>query len=83
VNLGLDNEKANMAKRASIKHHRNALKMKKKQEPRDKTVGTMAAEKARARANGFTDAKREDLLKRGLSIIYGGNGRAKAHAGRG
>jgi hypothetical protein len=57
--------------------------MKKRQEPQDKTVGTIAAAKARSKANGFTDMKREALLKKGLSIIYGGSGHAKAHAGRG
>jgi hypothetical protein len=57
--------------------------MKNAKEPKDKSVGTIGAEKARARANGYTNAKREDLLRKGLSIIYGGDGRAKAHAGRG
>ena len=64
--------------------HRDTLNMKKiQEEPRDKTVGTIGAEKARAKANAYTDIKRENLLKRGLSIIYGGGGHAKAHAGRG
>ncbi|MGA2177559.1 MAG: hypothetical protein ABSH38_21500 [Verrucomicrobiota bacterium] len=57
--------------------------MKKEQEPQDKTVGTIGAEKARSKANAFTDRKRESLLKKGLSMIYGGGGHAKAHAGRG
>ena len=51
--------------------------MKKAQEPKDKSVGTIGAEKARARANAYTETKREDLLRKGLSIIYGGDGRAK------
>jgi len=65
-----------------IKRERQ-INMKKAQEPKDKTVGTIGAEKARSRANGYTDVKREELLKKGLSIIYGGGGHAKAHVGRG
>ncbi len=71
-----------MAKRARSKREERT-NMKKSQEPQDKSVGTVGAEKARAKANGYTDIKREDLLKKGLSIIYGGGGNAKAHVGRG
>ena len=71
-----------MAKRRSFKSHSHRTHMKKDQEPRDKSVGTVSAQKARARANNYTDLKREDLLKKGLSIIYGGDGHAKAHSGR-
>jgi hypothetical protein len=56
--------------------------MKKTQEPRDKSLGTVAAEKARSKANALTDMERDALLKKGLSIIYGGRGNAKAHARR-
>ncbi len=56
--------------------------MKKAQEPKDKSIGTVGAGKARARANGYTDTKREVLLKKALSIIYGGHGHGKAHVGR-
>ncbi len=56
--------------------------MTKAQEPKDKSIGTVGAKKARARANGYTDTKREELLKKGLSIIYGGRAHAKAHVGR-
>jgi hypothetical protein len=56
--------------------------IKKIREPRDKSVGTIGGEKARSKANSFTDLERQDLLKKGLSIIYGGDGTAKAHAGR-
>lgn len=71
-----------MAKRTRNKRD-DRTNMKKAQEPKDKSVGTIGAEKARARANGYTDVKREDLLRKGLSIIYGGDGRAKTHASRG
>lgn len=61
----------------------NETRMKKEhQEPQDNTIGTTSAEKARAKANTYTDIKREDLLKRGLSIIYRGGGHAKANVGR-
>jgi hypothetical protein len=66
---------------AKVKQH-NALDMKNDQEPQDKTVGTVHAAKARAKANNYTNTKREDLLKKGLSIIYGGTGNAKTHACR-
>lgn len=57
--------------------------MKKGQEPQDKSVGTVQAEKARSKANTYADERRQSLLKKGLSIIYGGDGRGKAHASRG
>jgi hypothetical protein len=57
--------------------------MKKAREPQDKSIGTVGVEKARSKANAFTDIKREELLKKGLSIIYGGGGHAKTHASRG
>jgi hypothetical protein len=72
-----------MAKIRRTKTHSTQFDMKKEQEPQDKTVGTVRAEKARAKANQFTDVKREDLLKKGLSIIYGSGGHAKTHACRG
>jgi hypothetical protein len=49
--------------------------MRKAQEPKDKSVGTVGAEKAGARANTYTGIKREDLVRKGLSIIYGEDGR--------
>jgi hypothetical protein len=72
-----------MAKTRRTKSHSNRFDMKKEQEPQDKTVGTVSAEKARAKGNRYTDSKREDLLKKGLSIIYGSGGHAKTHACRG
>jgi hypothetical protein len=50
----------------------------KKQDSR----GTLIAEKARERANGFSDAKRQALLEQGLAMIYGGSKHAKAAAYR-
>ena len=47
-----------------------------------KSPGARIAEKARARANGYSIARRQDLLDKGLSIIYGGAGHAKANRGR-
>jgi hypothetical protein len=37
-----------------------------------KSRGTVIAEKARAKANKYTDEKRSALLEKGMSIIYGG-----------
>ena len=65
-----------------VRNRSNRLDMKKGQEPQDKTVGTVGAEKARAKANRYTDIKREELLRKGLSIIYGSGGHAKTHACR-
>lgn len=47
-----------------------------------KTQGTKIAEKARARANGYSDARRQGLLDKGLAIIYGAADYAKANRGR-
>jgi hypothetical protein len=74
-------EEAVMPRQTSSKRE-GQIDMKKAQEPKDKSIGTIGAEKARARANAYPDIKREELLRKGLSIIYGGDGRAKAHAGR-
>jgi len=40
-------------------------------EPQCKSVGTVMAEKVRARANRLSDAEREKLLREGLAMIYG------------
>jgi hypothetical protein len=65
------------------KYQLTETQMKKaQQEPLDKTAGTVIAEKARSKANAYSDVKRANLLKKGLSIIYGGGGDAKAHASR-
>ena len=43
------------------------------------------AAKARARANDFSGEHREALIRRGMSLIYGGdnNSQVKAHSRRG
>jgi hypothetical protein len=51
-------------------------------EPQGKSVGTVMAEKARARANRCSDTEREKLLREGLAMIYGGCADAKIHADR-
>jgi len=38
------------------------------------TEGTKIAAAVRAKANKWTDAKRQDLFQRGMQIIYGGSG---------
>jgi hypothetical protein len=53
--------------------------MKKSQSQETKSVGTMIAEKAREKANDYNDAKRSDLLDKGLALIYGNNGYAKCN----
>ena len=53
-----------------------------KKTPEVKTQGTKIAEKARNRANGYSDARRQGLLDKGLAIIYGGADYAKANRGR-
>jgi hypothetical protein len=47
-------------------------------EPKRNTVGTVMAEKLRAEANGISDSEREELVKEGLAMIYGGRINAKA-----
>ena len=51
-------------------------------EPKRKTVGTVMAEKLRAQANGISGAEREELLKEGMAMIYGGciNDKTKANS---
>jgi hypothetical protein len=47
-----------------------------------KSRGTVMAEKARAKANKYTDQKRSALLEKGMSIIYGGFNHAKSSVNR-
>jgi hypothetical protein len=47
-----------------------------------KTRGTVIAEKARAKANKYTDQKRSALLEKGMAIIYGGLDHAKSPVNR-
>ena len=51
-------------------------------EPKHKTAGTVMAEKLRAEANGISDSEREELLKEGMGMIYGGCINAKTQANR-
>jgi hypothetical protein len=51
-------------------------------EPKRKTVGTVMAEKLRAEANGISNSEREELLKEGLAMIYGGCINAKTKPNR-
>jgi hypothetical protein len=44
------------------------------------TRGTVIAERNRARMNRLSDAQRSALLNRGMQLIYGGSGSAKAPA---
>lgn len=46
------------------------------------TRGSKAAAEIRKEANSLSDAKREDLFKRGMQIIYGAAGKAKAACSR-
>ena len=48
-----------------------------------KSRGTVIAEKARAKANKYTDEKRSALLARGMAIMYGGLEHAKSTVNRG
>jgi hypothetical protein len=56
----------------------------KKHEPASdkKSRGTVIAEKARAKANDYTDKKRSGLIEQGMSIIYGGLNHAKSPVNR-
>jgi hypothetical protein len=47
-----------------------------------KSSGTLLGEKARAKANKFTDQKRSALLEKGMSIIYDGPDHAKSTINR-
>ena len=49
-------------------------------EPKGKSAGTIMAEKLRAEANGLSHSEREELLKEGLAMIYGGSINAKTKA---
>ena len=46
-------------------------------EPKRKTAGTVMAERLRTEANGISNSEREELLKEGLAMIYGGCSNAK------
>jgi hypothetical protein len=42
------------------------------------SLGTKISEKERAKANGFSEQKRQRLFNRGMALIYGGSKHAKA-----
>jgi hypothetical protein len=48
-----------------------------------KSRGTVIAEKARARANAYSDEKRASLIEQGMAVIYGGSDHAKRANHRG
>ena len=50
---------------------------KKQSTPAEESIGTRIAAAERTRANGFSEEKRQKLLERGMSLIYGGPGKAK------
>ena len=43
--------------------------MKKQKKPDKKSLGSVIAEKARAKANTYSDRKRHSLLERGMAMI--------------
>lgn len=45
--------------------------MRKKRQAEKKSWGTIVAEKGRAKANTFSDDKREQLMKKAMQLIYG------------
>lgn len=55
----------------------------KKPTPETKSLGTQIAEKVRAKANGYSDEKRERLIDRGMALIYGDSGHVKSNRNRG
>jgi hypothetical protein len=63
-------------------HETNEMEMKASAQSTKKSRGTVIAEKARAKANKFTDAKRSDLIEQGMAIIYGGLNHAKSPVNR-
>jgi hypothetical protein len=68
--------------RNNLKKQQRRNKMKKGQAPEPKTVGTAISEKERAKANDYSDAKRQGLLEKGLAMIYGNGGYAKCEINR-
>jgi hypothetical protein len=64
----------------STSKEKQRCRMKTNTEP--KSTGTRIAEKARARANTYSDSRRQQLLDRGLELIYGGSRHVKADRNR-
>jgi hypothetical protein len=57
-------------------------KTKRQVEYPKETAGSKLAAEIRKEANSLTDARRESLFKRGMQIIYGASGKAKAACNR-
>jgi hypothetical protein len=51
--------------------------MKKTTTPEKKSWGTELAEQARAKANRFSQQKRQRLMARGMQLIYGESSNAR------
>lgn len=47
------------------------------------SLGTTIAEVQRKKSNKFSEQKRQQLLERGIALIYGGKGKAKAATNNG
>ena len=56
--------------------------MQKQTQNKEESTGTLIAAKQREEANGYSDAKRQELLERGLAMIYGGSKHAKVPVSR-
>ncbi len=52
----------------------------KKSPPEKESFGTRTGEKARAEANEFTDEKRDQLMNRGMAIIYGATNNSNSNS---
>src|SRR5437763_426685 len=65
----LNHLECNMLKRNPDRRARMSKNTAKKEE----SVGTTISAKERDRANRYSDTKRQQLLERGLSMIYGGS----------
>jgi hypothetical protein len=57
-------------------------KAKKQIDYPKETSGSKLAAEIRREANSLSDARRESLFKRGMQIIYGAAGKAKAACAR-
>jgi hypothetical protein len=67
-------------KRAANQSKRSAGMSKTGKQPKneeypEQTEGCAIAAKARAEGNTLSDEKREDLFRRGMAMIYGGDAR--------
>ena len=68
----------------AIAAHRYLMRQKsnKAAEYPKESRGSKIADENRKQANSLTDAERESLFKRGMQIIYGAAGKAKAACSR-